>query len=275
MSDTTSSVYLLGRGGSERDRLNSQQKTVRICVYEDRILNDETILLQPGNRILDSATGSGAWLLDVAQEVQETVELHGTDISDKSFPPPGDVPSNVHFAVASATALPREWDGYFDVVHQRYVANALRASDWKAALSEFHRVLKPGGALQLVEIDFRYPTPKGPAMEKYKELHTFSWKSIGVPLDAASQIGTWAAEVGFVNVVAEKKYVPASRKWGEMGQRGIDAHMGALRNLSQGYLKAGFIQSEKEYLALLDEVEKEWDEFGIRFTICVICVRKP
>jgi len=42
-----------------------------------------------------------------------------------------------------------------------------------------------------------------------------------VPLGAASQLCTWAAEAGFVNVVAEKKYVPVSRKWGEMGQRWI------------------------------------------------------
>lgn len=218
---------------------------------------------------------TGAWLLDTAQEVPKTVELYGTDISDKSFPPTDDVPPNAHFSVAPATALPSEWDGYFDVVHQRYVANALRASDWKTALSEFHRVLKPGGALQLVEIDFRYPTPEGPAMKQYEELQRSARKTTGVPLDAASQLGTWATEAGFVNVVAEMKYVPASRKWGEMGQRGIDAHMGALRNLTQGYLKAGFIQSEKEYLALLDDVEKEWDEFGVRFTIWVICARKP
>jgi len=177
--------------------------------------------------------------------------------------------------VAPATALPREWDAYFDVVHQRYVANALRTSDWKAALSEFYRVLKPGGALQLVEIDFRYPTPKGPAMEKYDELQQVARKTGGVPTDAASQLGAWAKEAGFVNVVAEKKYVPVSRKWGEMGQRGINAHMGAMRNLAQGYLKAGFIQSEKDYLTLLDGVEKEWDEFGIRYTIWVVCARKP
>ena len=72
--------------------------------------------------------------------------------------------------LAPATALPNEWNAFFDVVHQRYVANALRAADWKLALSEFHRVLKPGGALQLVEIDFRYPTPMGPAMKRYDEL---------------------------------------------------------------------------------------------------------
>ncbi|KLO13589.1 S-adenosyl-L-methionine-dependent methyltransferase [Schizopora paradoxa] len=275
MSDTTGSVYLLARGGSERDRLNAQQKTVRKCVYDDRILNDDTVLLQPGCRILDSATGSGAWLIDAAQEVPEGAELYGADISDKSFPPPNDVPSNAHFSVAPATALPHEWDGYFDVVHQRYVANALRASDWKTALSEFHRVLKPGGALQLVEIDFRYPTSVGPTMKKYEELQRSVRNSTGVPVDAASHLGAWAEEAGFVNVMAQKKYVPVSKKWGEIGQRGFDAHMGALRNLTQGYLKAGFIQSGEEYSALLDDVEKEWDEFGVRYTIWVVCARKP
>ncbi len=108
----------------------------------------------------------------MAKEVPESVQVFGADVSSANFP--SSAPSNVTMTIASTTSLPEEWKGQFDLVHQRLLLAALRSEQWPVVLSEMYRVLKPGGAVQLVEFDL---SPKSKA-RRWRNFSEFSRKRI-------------------------------------------------------------------------------------------------
>ncbi|EJD00186.1 uncharacterized protein FOMMEDRAFT_30840 [Fomitiporia mediterranea MF3/22] len=79
----------------------------------------------------------------------ESVELLGIDISSEIFPEKP--PRNVRFYGMSATNLPTEKANSFNLIIQRMLLGAFTESQWRAALREILSVLKPGGAVQLLE----------------------------------------------------------------------------------------------------------------------------
>ena len=50
---------------------------------------------------------------------------------------------------------------------------------------------------------------------------------------------------------------------------------GGLVNLAPALLGEGLIRSEAEYLALLDEMEGEWNDKGAKIHTCLLKARKP
>jgi ubiquinone/menaquinone biosynthesis C-methylase UbiE len=101
---------------------------------------------EPGWRALDIATGTGHTALALAPHVKQMV---ATDITPEMLTEAERLRdergiTNVEFAVADAHHLPYP-DASFDIVTCRRAAHHF--SDIKQALSEIHRVLKPGGRL--------------------------------------------------------------------------------------------------------------------------------
>ena len=93
--------------------------------------------------VLEIATGPGLLAKRVAGAAKKMV---ATDYSDGMIAEAkkGNYPANLTFEVADATALPYEADS-FDIV---LIANALHIMpEPEKALSEIHRVLRPGGTL--------------------------------------------------------------------------------------------------------------------------------
>lgn len=63
-------------------------------------------------------------------------------------------PENVKFELHNIlNGLPYP-DQTFDYVHMRLLITGLRTEEWPIVIAEIHRVLKPGGLVQLVESDF-------------------------------------------------------------------------------------------------------------------------
>lgn len=63
-------------------------------------------------------------------------------------------PENVKFELHNIlNGLPYP-DQTFDYVHMRLLITGLRTEEWPTVIAEIHRVLKPGGLVQLVESDF-------------------------------------------------------------------------------------------------------------------------
>jgi len=102
--------------------------------------------LQPGQRVLDVACGTGIVTLHAARAVGPTGEVVGTDLSDAMVAATHDAASraglaNVVAQRADAEALPGP-DGAFDValcaLGLMYVPDPLQA------MKEMHRVLRPG-----------------------------------------------------------------------------------------------------------------------------------
>ncbi|MEL6311958.1 MAG: ubiquinone/menaquinone biosynthesis methyltransferase, partial [Pseudomonadota bacterium] len=126
--------------------------------------------VKPGDRILDCACGTGDLTMAFAKtEASEVIGSDFTqemlDIAGSKQPQLGDASSKVRYEQADATNL--EYDNEsFDVIS---IAFGIRNVDDPAkALAEFHRVLKPGGRLVILEFD----TPRNPLIRLGNDLYT-------------------------------------------------------------------------------------------------------
>lgn len=144
--------------------------------------NHHVRLHQP-RRILESACGTGKfpwhlllftgilpivtlglWTLEMAQSYPKC-QVVGLDmvppthrrLGRQQQPPPN--VSYTHGDILRPLPYP---DKYFDFVYQRDVANVVAMDQWLDVITELHRVLRPGGQIQLVE----YGNLKNPAREK-------------------------------------------------------------------------------------------------------------
>ncbi len=140
---------------------DSETELARL-IKQDKLLNKHIDLLpqefapQPNARILDTACGPGAWLLEVAAQ-SPLVQLTGIDI-------------NAHMiAYAQAQARVQEQDQVtfllgnilrpldfseytFDFINARLLQGVLLVSQWIPLVKECYRVLKPGGIMRMTEL---------------------------------------------------------------------------------------------------------------------------
>ncbi|KAJ5484357.1 hypothetical protein N7453_012311 [Penicillium expansum] len=100
--------------------------------------------MHPHARVADIATGTAAFLRDLAQDWPDAI-LHGYDISTSLYPPARTLPKN---------DVPVSLYGQYDIVHVRLIAAGLTASEWGRVVRNLAKLLKPGGAMQWEECNF-------------------------------------------------------------------------------------------------------------------------
>ena len=104
--------------------------------------------LQPGERVLDVACGTGVIACQAAEHVGPTGSVTGIDIAPdmievaRNIPPPAG--SHIEWHVGDATSLPFPDDSYDVVLCQM---GLMFMEDRPAALGQMRRVLVPGGRL--------------------------------------------------------------------------------------------------------------------------------
>ncbi|KAF9563390.1 S-adenosyl-L-methionine-dependent methyltransferase [Agrocybe pediades] len=237
-------------------RLHLQHRLLR-HTFEDRLILAPVELVD-GDAVLECGTGSGIWLLDAAQQITANVDMHGIDIESRLFP--RSHPSNMCFSKASVTSLPSEWTSTFAFVHQRLLVAALQKPDWERAIGEMHRVLTPGGWVQLDEVG---SWKAGPTTAFHQTLVQQLFRAKGLVLDCATYIPAMLEQAGFVNISVQERSIPLGKWAGNHGADGAANFIGVFRAMKTPILKAGglgFVQSEAEFDTLLDKVEREWDQ---------------
>lgn len=104
--------------------------------------------LQPGMRVIDIGVGTGMVARQAAQITGDPARVVGIDPSAGMLAN-ARVPAGVQLCEGRAEAIPFP-DASFDFLSMGYALRHL--SDLETAFREFHRVLKPGGRLCLLEI---------------------------------------------------------------------------------------------------------------------------
>ncbi|KZT36545.1 hypothetical protein SISSUDRAFT_1049678 [Sistotremastrum suecicum HHB10207 ss-3] len=111
-------------------------------------------------RSLDLGCGSGVWVLDAARQ-WPSCEFVGFDLvptQPKLEHLPKDLASRIRWVQGNFLTgkLPFE-DDFFDHVHVRSIATAVPENLWDKLFSEINRVLRPGGAFEMIEEDILFP----------------------------------------------------------------------------------------------------------------------
>jgi len=267
--------YVLPSDGEEKKRLDLQHHILK-TIFDNRVVFP-SIAFSAGDVILDSGTGSGAWALDVHQTVPSTVQLQGIDISAHLFPSPA-TGTNLSFSLNSIVDLPASWSNKFALINQRLLIEALTLEQWRAALSEIHRTLKPGGWVQLLEMDGKVVRGGAATDALYDVVYELSAKR-GLVRDCCHRIPEILKELGFEHVTVENRDMPLGSWAGELGVQG-NYDLGAVyRGMKTPVLKEGglgFVTTEAEYDALVADAVKEWEETeGASGPFYVMYAQKP
>lgn len=169
-----------------------------IAATEAALLSGVTV--PPGKRLLEVGCGEGANLFHLAARLGSAAQLYGVDFTLEKARFAG-VHTGCATAAADATRLPFA-DACFDVVLIRDLLHHLPRP--VAALVEAARVLRPGGALFLVEPNGKNPLIAGMAALIPAER--------GMLFSTAARTCARAREAGFAIVSVERRQaLPLSR----------------------------------------------------------------
>jgi SAM-dependent methyltransferase len=159
-------------------------------------------LFVTGADVLDIGCGPGTITVEIASMVApgRTVGVDASPdvIAEATADATG---STATFAVGDAYALDFP-DASFDVVHAHQVLQHL--ADPVAALREWKRVVKPGGAVVARDADYSAFNwyPESPLLDRWLTLYRAAARSNGGEPDAGRRLLAWAHEAGFDDVSA-------------------------------------------------------------------------
>ena len=139
-----------GLGLSESSWLDTHFEACR-PEYEAQL---RAVGIRPGWRVLDAASGAGSYLPWIADLVGPEGQLAALDLTPENVAiverrlAAWALPCPVEVGVGNVTALPYP-DGYFDAVWFANTAQYLSADEFRTALGEFRRVVRPGGLVSV------------------------------------------------------------------------------------------------------------------------------
>ncbi|KAF7723928.1 hypothetical protein EC973_001500 [Apophysomyces ossiformis] len=166
-----------------------------------------------GARIADVGCVNGAWIMEMASQYPEC-QFIGIDTATELSPDPLALP-NVQFeSTEDLKALPLD-DESMDVVHMRALNLRTPVDSWLPTLREVHRVLKPGGVVQLVDL---HNVPAGTVLiESFIETIRAIWNAENEDYDMVLKLPNLLQRAGFQILQSKKKkiYFASDGKLGE------------------------------------------------------------
>ncbi len=113
--------------------------------------------IQEGQRVLDVACGTGRATVGLAESVGSAGRVDALDLTEAMLERARlkinkrQLDDRVHFSQGNARELPYP-DASFDLLYNGYMFDLIALDGFAPLLKEFHRVLKPGGKLVLVNM---------------------------------------------------------------------------------------------------------------------------
>ncbi|KAE8366431.1 S-adenosyl-L-methionine-dependent methyltransferase [Aspergillus caelatus] len=224
-------------------------------------------LQEPGKKILDCGTADGIWLRDVRKSAPAEHQYFGSDIEPELFPEQPD--GITYFPQSFSEPWADEHKDAFDLVHVR---GSLAGSSPKRpvdVVKGLASVTKPGGWVQLMELNAFSAPSNGPAMTDFARMASEIWAGIKVG-DFANELKSMLEEVGLQNV-QEKRVIVSLGKQAkpELHAKSIHGVTGPIRPLTSVARSVPNSFTDEQLSSLPDRVREELETEGGRVEMVV------
>ncbi|OCK97380.1 uncharacterized protein K441DRAFT_606397 [Cenococcum geophilum 1.58] len=287
----TEGAYMLPHHAKEIERLQRQHHFMNSTTEGKLLVTPNTKGFSP-LRILDAGCADGTWLRDVPRQFPDrNLELFGVDIGSTLFPGAGS-----GSAGNPATTTPDlrahnilhpfpsswKWKNTFDIVHQRLLIWGIASKEWSAVVRNLVELLKPGGYIQLVEVEWIDPLRPAslPQLKKQAALQEWSTKGFGMDIHVAYQLEGYLRDAGLENVIKIQFDHGYGAKSKDPEQADVSAELlvECFRSLDQKIGPDGIpsvARNAKEFHAFLDALEVEIKTYGYQPKLNFVYGRKP
>ncbi|CAH0018875.1 unnamed protein product [Clonostachys rhizophaga] len=266
--------YMLSNNQREIERMRNQHEWIKISF--GGLIKAPIDFSKKHQKILDAATADGTWLLDARTLFPPETELVGFDIAPELFGPPELRPQNVSLVTADLLeGLPAEWDGCFDLVHQRFVCPNFSSEIISQVFSGLMKCVKPGGWIQLVE-PCAGENVSGPDPTWFLLLHQLSnhFMRSAAPRDA---ILAALKDGGFVNISVESLDIVIGKHQAnkEMDARGRRSMQDAVRNMYSMVSSEQLGMPKEDLETVLGRFEADIEKYRTAVRHIIIWAQRP
>ncbi|KAA8651174.1 hypothetical protein EYZ11_007038 [Aspergillus tanneri] len=241
------------------------------AVYDDamdgKLVLAPIDLQEPGKRILDSGTADGTWLRGVRSSLSAKHHYFGSDVESELFP---EQPDGITFFQHSFTEpWPEDIRNSFDLAHIR---GSLAGSSPKKPIDvvkDFTSLVKPGGWVQLQEMNAFSPPSNGPAMTDFARMVSEVWTRINVG-DFANELKSMLEEAGLQSV-QERRIICEIGKTAkpELRTQSVNGVTGPVRPLTSVARGVPTSFNEEQLDTLPERVKAELESEGGRIEVIV------
>jgi SAM-dependent methyltransferase len=199
---TTRVPYLLAHDLTEQNRLDFQHFFLKGVLQANYLAP-----LKTPTAILDIGSGTGRWIIDMAQQFPNA-RVTGIDIA----PTTTGAPLNAQFVQHDVLQGLPFANASFDYVHSRLLVAAIPTRSWGDLLKECIRVATPGGWVELFEGGTTFLNP-GPHTQQFLTWWDQLSRPRGIDASFISQLPDLMQQLGFEHVRGQLLHVPVG-KWG-------------------------------------------------------------
>ena len=244
------SVYLLPKDEEEDNRLNLQHHALYSAIGNHYIAPIRPTL----RTILDVGTGTGIWADQMARLLPAAVVV-GLDIALSSFKVS---PSENCFLCQGdvLTGLPFP-DAFFSYTHQRLLMAAIPAEQWPGVIRELIRVTRPGGWIELIEIDHQMHNV-GLATAKVQACMEEVSTSFGFQWEIVRKLGNMLKQEGLQQVEMQPIPIPVGDWAGRVGKMMKIDFLSATNALKGRYCSSAGI-SGVAFDEMVSAIAQEWE----------------
>ncbi|KAE8408442.1 S-adenosyl-L-methionine-dependent methyltransferase [Aspergillus pseudonomiae] len=281
----TEGSYLLPHHVTEADRLQRQHR--HFTVASNHAYFGFPLPPPTGRplRVLDSGCADGVWLHDMAKRYPEhSWDLHGVDIASHLFNDSVDIDFRYH-DIRQPFPSDWQWDGSFDIIHQRLLVWALKKEEWPQVVRNLQALLKPGGTIQFVECQWLRPEywDTHPQQRLLGLVQIWATEGNGMDIHLADKLEPLLEGLGFKDVTTVRYPLPYGAKVEDPANRDKSAELWVesfrhLARLMGGMFSfstlrkctltevdegiPGVAKTPEEYFAFLDRLVVEMKEKG-------------
>ncbi|KAI8367982.1 S-adenosyl-L-methionine-dependent methyltransferase [Choanephora cucurbitarum] len=199
--------------------------------------------IQSPKVIVEAGTRNGIWALEMATHYTDSQVL-GLDLK-----PPGlqaGSPSNLRYNQTDITGSWPMNDNSIDFIFQRNMYLHIKQDQWSKVLEEMFRVLKPGGYVELLEVEVCHHNP-GPVQQAFENFFKEQCKELKLDLNFAETMMTHLQELGFIEIEKRVLDIPIG-EWPSEGGTKISMMSKLMLKLITVYTlelkQCGFINKE-------------------------------